>query len=87
MVVIEDLKVSNMSTSAKGTAEQLGRNARATSAMNRLILEQGWVVCVESLKVKNMIRNPSQSKAIADAGWGEFTRQLQYKGNGPGWQC
>jgi len=26
-----------------------------------------------------MIRNPKLSKAIADASWGEFTRQLAYK--------
>ena len=42
------------------------------------------VVCVESLKVKNMIRNPTLSRAIADASWGEFVRQLEYKGEWAG---
>ncbi|WP_331271590.1 RNA-guided endonuclease InsQ/TnpB family protein, partial [Photorhabdus temperata] len=37
MIVIEDLKVSNMSKSAKGTAEQPGRNVRAKSGLNRAI--------------------------------------------------
>ncbi|ECE5745930.1 transposase, partial [Salmonella enterica subsp. salamae] len=42
MIVIEDLKVSNMSKSAKGTAEQHGRNVKAKSGLNRSILDQGW---------------------------------------------
>lgn len=47
---------------------------------SRNLINDNQVVCVESLKVKNMILNPLLSKAIADAGWGEFTRQQQYKG-------
>ncbi|MGX4714797.1 transposase, partial [Proteus mirabilis] len=39
MLVIEDLKVSNMSTSAKGTTERHGRNVTATSGLNRSIME------------------------------------------------
>ncbi|VUS22084.1 RNA-guided endonuclease InsQ/TnpB family protein [Klebsiella spallanzanii] len=46
---------------------------------SRKLINENQVVCVESLKVKNMLRNPSLSKAITDAGWGEFTRQLRYK--------
>lgn len=46
----------------------------------RKLINENQVVCVESLKVKNMIRNPSLSKAIADASWSEFLRQLRYKG-------
>ncbi|MDT7197860.1 transposase [Citrobacter freundii] len=47
--------------------------------LSRKLINENQVVCVESLKLKNMIRNPSLSRAIADAGWGEFVRQLQYK--------
>ena len=47
--------------------------------LSRKLINENQVVCVESLKVKNMIRNPKLSKAIADAGWGELVRQLKYK--------
>lgn len=47
--------------------------------LSRRLINENQVVCVESLKVKNMIRNPKLSRAIADASWGEFTRQLEYK--------
>jgi putative transposase len=34
---------------------------------------------VESLSVKNMLQHPTLAKAIADVGWGELVRQLEYK--------
>ena len=52
--------------------------------LSRRLINENQVVCVESLKVKNMIRNPKLSKAIADAGWSELVRQLQYKGEWAG---
>jgi putative transposase len=52
--------------------------------LSRKQINENQVVCVESLKVKNMIRNPKLSKAIADAGWSELVRQLQYKGEWAG---
>lgn len=47
--------------------------------LSRRLINENQVICVESLKVKNMLRNPRLSKAIADAGWGEFVHQLAYK--------
>jgi IS605 OrfB family transposase len=44
MIVLEDLRVRNMSASAKGTIENPGRNVRAKSGLNKAILDQGWHV-------------------------------------------
>jgi putative transposase len=41
-VVLEDLKIKNMTASARGTIEQPGRNVRAKANLNRRILSQGW---------------------------------------------
>ena len=56
MIVIEDLKVSNMSKSAKGTAERHGRNVRAKSGLNRSILDQGWYEMRRQLEYKQLWR-------------------------------
>ncbi|MGK7950391.1 MAG: RNA-guided endonuclease InsQ/TnpB family protein [Xenococcaceae cyanobacterium] len=42
VVVLEDLKVANMSKSAKGTIEEPGTNVKAKSGLNKSILDQGW---------------------------------------------
>ena len=42
LIVMEDLKVSNMSASASGSLEKPGRNVRAKSGLNKAILDQGW---------------------------------------------
>ncbi len=41
-IVMEDLKTANMSKSAKGTIEKPGKNVKAKSGLNRVILDQGW---------------------------------------------
>jgi putative transposase len=56
MIVIEDLKVSNMSKSAAGTESQPGRNVRAKSGLNRSILDQGWYELRRQLEYKQLWR-------------------------------
>lgn len=43
------------------------------------LIHETQVLCVESLSVKNRLKNHSLAKAIADVGWGALIRQLQYK--------
>ncbi len=52
VIAIEDLKVKNMSASARGTVQAPGRRVKQKAGLNR---------------------------AMLDAAWAEFRRQLQYK--------
>ena len=43
------------------------------------LVQENQLIAVESLSVKNMVKNRKLSRAISDAGWGELVRQLEYK--------
>lgn len=42
VVVMEDLRITNMTASARGTVDEPGRRVRQKSGLNRSILNQGW---------------------------------------------
>ena len=42
VVVLEDLRIKNMSASASGITEQPGKNVNQKRGLNRSILDQGW---------------------------------------------
>lgn len=42
MIVLEDLRVANMTRSAHGTSQHVGRNVRAKAGLNRSILGMAW---------------------------------------------
>ncbi len=56
IIVLEDLRVRNMSKSAAGTIEKPGRNVKAKSALNRNILHQGWFEFRRQLEYKQSWR-------------------------------
>ena len=53
IIFVEDLKIKNMSKSAKGDLETPGRNVKAKSGLNRVILDQAWGEFVRQLEYKS----------------------------------
>ncbi len=43
------------------------------------LIRENQTICVESLRVKAMVKHPTLAKAIHDVGWGAFVRMLEYK--------
>ena len=56
MIVMEDLKVSNMSKSSKGDIENPGKNVKAKSGLNKSILDQGWYEFRRQITYKQLWR-------------------------------
>jgi transposase len=52
LIRVEDLKIGRMTRSAKGTAQNPGRNVRAKSGLNREIMRSGWGLLVRRLEQK-----------------------------------
>jgi len=53
-VFVEDLRIGNMSASAKGTVDNPGTNVKAKSGLNKSILDQGWGEFLRQLGYKLM---------------------------------
>jgi transposase len=52
VIRVEDLQITNMTRSAKGTQENPGRNVRQKAGLNRGILASGWGLLVRRLEEK-----------------------------------
>src|SRR5262249_38267740 len=64
---------------ARAHAKIADQRADGLHKLTARLIHENQVICVESLVVKNLVRNRSLAKAISDAGWGELVRQLEYK--------
>ena len=52
LIRVEDLRIPDMTRSARGTAQNPGRNVRAKAGLNREILRSGWGLLVRRLEDK-----------------------------------
>lgn len=51
----------------------------AAHQLTTKLVRENQIICIEDLAVKNMIQHPRLARHIADAGWREIRRQLEYK--------
>lgn len=56
VVYLEDLKVKNMSATARGSVQEPGKNVRQKSGLNKAILDQGWFEFRRQLSYKESWR-------------------------------
>jgi putative transposase len=64
VIRVEDLRITNMTRSARGTQEDPGRNVRAKAGLNRGILGSGWGLLVRRLQDKASDRVEKVSPAL-----------------------
>jgi len=55
-VAVENLRIDNMTKSAKGTIDNPGKNVQAKSGLNRSILAQSWSMFYDMLEYKLIFR-------------------------------
>lgn len=52
IIVVEDLRIKNMSKSSKGNSEKHGKKVAQKSGLNKAILDQGWGMFVSMMEYK-----------------------------------
>jgi putative transposase len=74
VIRLEDLRIQNMTRSARGSIEKPGKNVRAKAGLNRAILAQGWGMLAQRTIDKapgrvEKVPAPYTSLRCSDCGW------------------
>ena len=64
---------------AKAHEKLSNRRSDFQHKQSKIIIDENQAVIVETLKVKNMLKNKKLSKHISDASWYSFVQKLSYK--------
>ena len=49
--------------------------------ISSMLISENQVICIEDLKIKNMVRNHRLARCISSVSWGKFFNMLEYKAN------
>jgi len=70
VIIVENLRIANMTRSAKGTVDKPGRNVTQKSRLNRFILDLGWGFFIGMLVYKQnwrgglLLKVPTMNSSI-----------------------
>lgn len=64
---------------ARAHSTVANQRSYAMRQLTTKLVRENQIICIEDLNVKGMIQHPRLARHIADASFGEFSRQLTYK--------